>query len=447
MIMIRKIMTIAYGTIAEFTRNRIFLFLMIFGLFVGMVSSLLPAMSPEDKIKLMFRVTFTMIGLFSTLMIIYFITTSMYRDIEEKTIYTIFSRPASRFVYICGRAAGFVSIAFLMVFILSGITLAYFTVVHYKGLADANIFKPVKYIKGRGMAIEGEVTHLELVSTGVNLIGDGSSAVWTFRGLSKVPFKDDTVQISLKVGGINAATNAGSAFVGVDVLDKDDKPLLETQYAYVGNMNPGMCVTVDKNIVEHNKELKVKVSPSGKNFYIAPQKNDVAFLLLDHCSFYSNYFRAFGFVFFLVSLLSVITLSAAAFFGQKMALVLAFFAYITGNTLPYLKSFGNLIGMKSITEMQSFVPGHGHLHQAETYTKLPAYLTDGIHITILKKCVLYFSSIFPDFKVFDPTMYFLKGTYIDNGIIVQVVAYMMIYALIFLSLAWLCFWKRELVSR
>lgn len=443
----KKILAISYETFTEFIRNRVFLFLIIFGLSTGILSSLLPALSLDDKIKLTFRVTYSMIGLFCTLLIIYFIATSIYRDIEEKTIYTVFSRPASRFMYISGKAIGFFSIAFFMVFVLSGITLGYFMVIHGKGLKETRIFMPVKYIKGHGPTITGEVTHLELASTGVNLIGDGSSAIWTFHGLNRMPFKEDKVQISLKMGGINTSSNAGAAFVGVDILSKDDKPLQETQYAYVGSMNPETCVTIDKILVGQNKSLKVKVFPSGKNFYIAPHKNDTAFLLRNHCSFYSNYFRAFGFVFLLVCLISVITLSAAVFFGQKMALVLSFFAYITGNTLPYLKSFGNLIGMKSIAEMESFIPGHGHLHQAETYSKLPGYLTEGTHITVLKKFIIAFSSVFPNFKKFDPTEYFLHGTYIDNVIFLQLVVYMMFYSSIFLLLAWLCFWKRELVSR
>lgn len=445
--MVKKILVIAHGTFTEFIRNRIFLFLTIIGLAIGATSSLLPAISPEDKIKLIFRVTFTMIGLFSTLLIIYFIATSIHRDIEEKTIYMVFSRPASRFMYISGKALGFFSVAFIMVFILSGVTLAYLVSFHDRHLPETSIYKPVKYMRGHGPVITGNMANLEIASTGVGLIGDGSSAIWKFRGLNRVPFKEDKVQISLKMGGINASSNAGTAFVGVDILDKDDKQLQTTQYAYVGSMNPGACVTVDSGIVAQSEELKVRVFPSGKNFYIAPLKNDVAFLLRNHCSFYSNYFRAFGFVFLLVSLISVITLSAAAFFGQKMALVLSFFAYITGNTLPYLKSFGSLIGMKSIAEMQSFIPGHGHLHQAETYSKLPAYLTGGFHITVVKKFIICFSSVFPDFKRFDPAGYFLQGTYIDNVILLQMVAYMLFYGSIFLPLAWLCFWKRELVSR
>lgn len=445
--MVKKILVIAYGTLTEFIRNRIFLFLIIFGLAIGATSSLLPAISPEDKIKLILRVTFTMIGLFSTLLIIYFIATSISRDIEEKTIFTVFSRPASRFMYISGKAIGFFSIAFIMVFVLSGVTLGYLMAAHGKGLLETRIYKPVKYIKGHGPTIIGNMANLELASTGVDLIGDGSSAVWIFRGLNRIPFKEDKVQISLKMGGINTSSNAGTAFAGIDILDKDDKQLQATQYAYVGTMNPEACVTVDRSIVAQNEGVKVKVFPSGKNFYIAPQKNDTAFLLRNHCSFYSNYFRAFGFVYFMVSLLSVITLSAAAFFGQRMALVVSFFAYITGNTLPYLKSFGSLIGMKSVAEMQSFMPGHGHLHQAETYSKLPAYLTEGFHITVVKKFIICFSSIFPNFKRFDPTGYFLQGTYIDNIIFLQMVAYMLFYGSIFLSLAWLCFWKRELVSR
>ncbi|GAB64203.1 MAG: ABC transporter permease [Candidatus Jettenia sp.] len=445
--MIKKIVTIAHGTLTEFIRNRIFFFLVIFGLIIGGISSALPAMTSEDKIKLILRATITMVGLFSTLLIIYFIATSIYKDIEEKTIYTVFSRPTSRFVYLSGKAAGFFAIGFIIVFMLSGITLAYLMTIHGKSLAGTNIFRPVKYLKGKGPVIVGEAANLELISTGGRLIGDGSYAVWAFHDLDRVPFQGEKADISLKIGGVNAGTNAGSAFVGVDVLDAEDKSLQATHYAYVGNMNPDTRISIDRTIIEQNKRIKVKVFPSGKGYYIAPQKGDVAFLLRNQCSFYSNYFRSFGFVFFLVSLLSVITLSAASYFGQKMALVISFFAYITGNTLPYLKSFGNLIGMKSIEEMQAFIPGHGHLHQAETYSKLPKYLTDGAHIITLKKIIFYFSSAFPDFKRFDPTGYFLQGTYIDNIIFLKIIAYTAFYGIPFMLLAWLCFWKRELISR
>lgn len=443
----KKIVTIAHGTLAEFVRNRIFFFLIIVGLLIGGVSSVLPAISSGDKVRLILRVVFTLIGLFSTLLIIYFIATSLFRDIEEKTIYTIFSRPASRFVYISGKAMGFIAIGFVTVFMLSGVALAYLMVFHGRDISETKMFRPIKLIKGQGPFIEGKEANFELVSTGVRLIGEDSSATWTFQGIHRVPFKEEWVDIRLKIDGINAATNAGAAFVGVDVLDSEDKALQETQYAYIGSMNPETSISVSRALLEQKRKVKVKVFPSGGNFYIAPKKGDVSFLLKNQCSFFSNYFRAFGFVFLLVSLVSLITLSAASCFGQKMALVLSFFAYLTGNTLPYLKSFGNLIGLKSIAEMQTFIPGHGHLHQAETFSKLPKYLTDGFHITLLKKMVIGFSSVFPDFKNFDPTGYFLQGTYIDRGMFLQVSTYAAFYGVLFLLLAWLCFWKRELVSR
>lgn len=445
--MMKKIVTIAYGTLTEFIRNRIFFFLIIAGLIIGGTSSLLPAISSGDKVRLILRAIFTMIGLFSTLLIIYFIAASIFRDIEEKTIYTIFSKPASRFMYISGKAMGFIATGFVVVFVLSGVALAYLMVFHSKDLAETKIFHPVKLIKGRGPFIEGEEANFELVSTGTRLIGEKGSATWTFKGMHRIPFKEERVDIRLIIGGINAATNAGTAFVGVDILDSEGKSLQETQYTYVGSMNPGTSISVDKALLEQEKKIKVKVFPTGGNFYIAPVKGDVAFLLKNQRSFFSNYFRAFGFVFLLVALVSLITLSAASCFGQKMALVISFFAYLTGNTLPYLKSFGNLIGLKSIAEMQTFIPGHGHLHQAETFSKLPKYLTEGFHITLLKKVILGFSSVFPDFKSFDPTGYFLQGTYIDMGIFLRVAAYAAFYGALFLLIAWLCFWKRELISR
>lgn len=445
--MIKKIIAIAYCTVIEFIRNKVFLLMIVFGIVMVGMFTLLPAISSEDKIKLILRITFTMVGLFSIALIIFFISISIHRDIDEKTILTVFSRPVGRSIYISGKSLGFIGIAFIMVFAFSGFSLAYIRLVHGNALKDTRIFKPAKYIKGRGPFITGNLIHLDGIAEETKLIGEGSSAVWIFSGIGNAPFKEDNVKVSLKIGGLNAASNSGAAFVGIDIMDKDDKPLQSTQYAYVGNMNPNTTIMVEKILIKQNKIIKVKAFPVGENYYIFPRKDDIAFILKDRYSFYNNYFRAFGFVFIMVSLISVIALSAAAVFGQKMAIVLSFFTYITGNTLTYLTSFGNLIGLKSIAEMQSFIPGHGHLHQAKTLSKLPEYLTQGLHIAILKKYIIYFSSIFPNFKRFDPTGYFLYGTYIDNLILLQITAYMAIYAAVFLTITGLCFWKRELVSR
>lgn len=445
-VMTKKILTIAYITLIEFIRNKAFSIMIIFGIAIAGMSAMLPSITPEDKVKLILKMALLLTGIFSSGLIIFFVVLSINNDIEEKTILPLFAKPISRFTYIVGKAIGFIAVTFIMVATLSGPSLIYLKLIHGKALDNTRIVKPVKYIKCRKLMIVGEPPGTGDIFKESGLIGEGASAIWRFQGINRVRFNEEKVKISLKIRGLNVASNSGAAFVGADILDKDDKPLQDTQYAYVGDMNPDTTIVVDKGVVAKNRIIKVRVSPVGKNYYISPKKDDTTFMLKNRHSFYNNYFRSFGIVFFMVSLISVIALSITAIFGQKMSLLLSLFAYITGNTLVYLKSFGSLIGSKSIAEMQSFIPGHGHLHQVETLSKLPKYLTEGLHIAIMKRFFIYFSSIFPDFKRFDPTGYLLYGTYIDNFSLLQIIAYMMTYFAVFLVIAVICFWKRGLVK-
>ncbi len=444
----KKILSIARKTITEFIRNRAFLFMLLIALSIMVaVSVLTPAISLEDKVKLVLRITFMLSGLFSASLIIFFIVTTTYRDIDEKTILTLFSKPVSRSVYIVGKSVGFIVISFIIVFSLAGISFLYLELAQGGTVTSTKLGNPIKYIRGDGPVITGETSRVDGIPGQTVAVGETANVEWLFNEIDHYPFKKETVNIGLRIGAINTGSNAGSAFVAVDVLNNESISLQETQYVYVGSMNPNSTITIDRELVKRNKSIKVRVTPEGRNFYIFPQKQDVTFMLTNTYSFTSNYFRAFGYIFFMVSLLSIITLSIAVVFGQKMALVLSFFAYVTGNTLAYLKDFGELIGMRSVAEMQSFVPGHGHLHQVETLSKLPDYLVSGFHITVLKKFVIYLSSLFPNLKKFDPSEYFLNGTYIDNVTFLVIIAYAGIYTTIFLIISWLCFRRRELVSR
>ncbi|MBN1621151.1 MAG: ABC transporter permease [Endomicrobiales bacterium] len=125
-----KILSIAYYTLIENIRNKIFYVLVFFGLVIIAASLLLAAIGGEQPIRILLDLGLNAIEFFALLTICYAAVNLVLEEIETKTIYLILTRPISKSTYLIGRFVG------LLIAVYSGMLLmAFFHVIilHFKG--------------------------------------------------------------------------------------------------------------------------------------------------------------------------------------------------------------------------------------------------------------------------------------------------------------------------
>lgn len=103
---IPRIWTLATATVTQLLRMKIMAFLLVFCVIVVAAGFAFPVMNPEQQLKLLKDVSFGALQLFSMVIAICATALLLPRDLEDRTLYTILSKPVPRFEYLLGKLLG-----------------------------------------------------------------------------------------------------------------------------------------------------------------------------------------------------------------------------------------------------------------------------------------------------------------------------------------------------
>jgi ABC-type Na+ efflux pump permease subunit len=101
-----RVWTLATNTVTQLLRMRILAFLLVFSFIAIAAGFAFPAMSPEQQLKLLKDVAFGVLQVFSIVMAVAATALLLPRDIEDRTLYTILSKPVPRYEYLIGKLLG-----------------------------------------------------------------------------------------------------------------------------------------------------------------------------------------------------------------------------------------------------------------------------------------------------------------------------------------------------
>ncbi|MDF1851686.1 MAG: ABC transporter permease subunit [Verrucomicrobiales bacterium] len=101
-----RISTIAMSTVTQLVRMKTFYFLLAFALLLFAVGNFNFASSPAQALSTLKKVSFGAMDLFAWLFAIVATALLIPRDIEDRTLYTILSKPVRRIEYLLGKLGG-----------------------------------------------------------------------------------------------------------------------------------------------------------------------------------------------------------------------------------------------------------------------------------------------------------------------------------------------------
>ncbi|TLD71428.1 hypothetical protein FEM03_07835 [Phragmitibacter flavus] len=101
-----RIWALATSTVTQLLRMKILVFLAVFSLIVVATGFAFPTMSPEQQLKLLKDVSLGALQLFSIVIAIAATALLLPRDLEDRTLYTILSKPVPRYEYLIGKLLG-----------------------------------------------------------------------------------------------------------------------------------------------------------------------------------------------------------------------------------------------------------------------------------------------------------------------------------------------------
>ena len=103
---LHRVWALATNTVTQLLRMRILWFLVVFSIIAVGAGFAFPAMSAEQQLKLLKDVSFGALQIFSIVIAIASTALLLPRDIEDRTLYTILSKPVPRYEYLIGKLLG-----------------------------------------------------------------------------------------------------------------------------------------------------------------------------------------------------------------------------------------------------------------------------------------------------------------------------------------------------
>jgi len=103
---VSRVWTMAAATVTQLVRMRILVFLVVLSAIVVAAGFMFPVFSAEQQLKMLKYVSFGALQFFSLVLAIVATALLLPKDIEDRTLYTILSKPVPRVEYLLGKFFG-----------------------------------------------------------------------------------------------------------------------------------------------------------------------------------------------------------------------------------------------------------------------------------------------------------------------------------------------------
>lgn len=123
---LRRVWTLAISTLTQLVRMKTFYFLLAFALLLLAIGNFNFASSPVQALSTVKKVSFGAMDLFAWLFAIVATALLIPRDIEDRTLYTILSKPVRRIEYLLGKLCGVlivIGISLIVMFLVCALML------------------------------------------------------------------------------------------------------------------------------------------------------------------------------------------------------------------------------------------------------------------------------------------------------------------------------------
>lgn len=121
--MITSISAIARNTLVELVRQKVFYIILVFALVAIGSSIFMARLSFQEEFQMLKDVCMGAMSVFTSLLAILATANFLPKDIEERTIYTLLSKPVPRFAYLLGKLTGIIILLLLFTLVMTAVFL------------------------------------------------------------------------------------------------------------------------------------------------------------------------------------------------------------------------------------------------------------------------------------------------------------------------------------
>lgn len=122
--MFTRIAAIARNTLTELVRQKVFYILLVFALCAIGSSVFMARLTFQEEFQMLKDVCLGAMSIFTSLLAILATANFLPKDSEDRTIYTLLSKPVPRYAYLLGKLSGIIMLLFLFTLLMSAVFVA-----------------------------------------------------------------------------------------------------------------------------------------------------------------------------------------------------------------------------------------------------------------------------------------------------------------------------------
>lgn len=449
-----QVSAISWLTLKENLRGKVFLILIFTGLTFISISLLFPVVGSEgDNVKLIESMCLRIITFFGMMIGALLSSTSIPKDIEDKSIYSILTKPVNKLNIVLGKILGIIYVIGVTVILLSCFSLGLIRYAAYKYLPDKSltqysanneIDRNIKVVSGdekstiltarkQANSVKFQING-ESVQTagGINWIeGDKGTAVWDISDLKKNKLgKEINIEMFFHIEGENSSIPVGAVIINPVTQIKVTSEL-------VAQIEKKLNIKFDSQLINKSSRFILELSPKNRGSYLGVKQEDVK-IFYDSVNYEYNFLKAVTIIFFQIVLIIFMGVACSTFLiTPAVSISLVLFILFCGYMIDYLKDF------ESVIDFGGF---HGHDYGHDHGLHLD--MEPGIFFNILNNTLKYIFSfltfVIPNLNKFDTESFILNRMDIPFQKICSLFGYTLIYLLSCIGVSALIVRRREI---
>ena len=441
-----QITAIACLTLKDNLRSKVFLILLGTGVTVTGISLFFPVIGGiKEKLLLVEYVCLKSITFFGMIIAAVLAATSIPKDTEDKSIYSVITKPVSRISLILGKILGVIYVVGITTAFLGGFSvliIKYAVPVcstesvepgeittnndHYKsvnlhtGIASAGYFTARKQILSATQTVKGE--HRKSYGGTIWIDGGKGTSIWSISGLQSVSL-GEYLEVELDPVLEGAEFFATLKFVAIN-------PSTGERDAMIINAKPGekFSLFIASSMVKGSDDFVVEISAEDSSQYFGLNKDRVK-VFYNSGSFEYNFLKAVVIIFFQIMLIIFIGVAGSTFLKTPaVSIFFVLFFFLCGYSVDYLKDFSVVIASGSSVDHH----GHSHLHEHDDEHESESDgKKDGVVTATANNMIKYLfealTYVIPNFNKFNSEIYILNRVDIPVKNLFLLLGYASIY--------------------
>lgn len=453
-IAVNQITAIAWLTLKENLRSKVFLILLLTGALVTAISLLFPVIGgAEDRIMLVESICLKSITFFGMMIAAILSATSIPKDAEDKSIYSIITKPVNRLNLILGKILGFIYVTGIIVTFMGCLSVLLIrhaaskeltadntsqdfnndnkvneNIIFTTKISSDSILKARKQTSSVELSINGEYQE---TPGGTKWIECGKgTAVWTISGLRKTyPGKYMEVEIDPGLEGSDSFIPLEVGVINPET-DKEESCLIN---ARIGER---LILRINRQAAERSDQLIIEISPKNSGDYFGVNKKKVK-IFYNYGSFEYNFLKAVAVIFFQIVLIIFIGVTGSTFFKTPaVSIFFILFVFLCGFMVDYLRDLETVI---NVGDYHS----HSHEHGLPLAEEEPGILFTFLN-NLLENAFDFLILVMPNFNRFNMEGFILNRIDIPMRNVVSLLGYASIYFLACVGLSAVIVSRREI---